>query len=54
MVSAVVVRLPSLVVFEDAHSILEILPDGLLMSDALGRIAYANTRMEQMSGYVRE
>ncbi len=49
--SAVVVRLPSLAAFEGAHSILEALPDGLLMCDTGGRISYANARMEQMSGY---
>ena len=53
MSASVVVRLPSLPIFEEAESILEALPDGMLMTDARGRITYANVRMEHMSGYDR-
>jgi PAS domain S-box-containing protein len=50
-VPSVVVRLPSLAVFEDPLSILEALPDGVLVSDAASVITYANVRMEQLTGY---
>jgi PAS domain S-box-containing protein len=53
-VSSVVVRLPSLMILEEAASILEALPDGLLVTDVLGRITFANERMERISGYTGE
>ena len=53
MSASVVVRLSSLAIFEEAESILEALPDGLLVTDPRGTIMYANVRMEHLSGYDR-
>ena len=36
------------------HELLELMPDGIVISDALGRIIYVNRRAEEITGYRRK